>query len=293
MFRTGNAKRAGIVAVLVGMCLTLSACLLTPGKFNSVLDVRRDGRFTFTYTGEIYLIALSRLATMAKDQEDGADDVFIPQPCYKEGEVEERDCTPAERSEQKAEWEKQRQRQVEREKRDNEAMKAMLGGIDPADPKAAEELAVRLRRQVGWRKVEYKGDGLFEVDFSHTGRLDHDFVFPTLERFPMANSFVTAVRRTDGSIRIDAPGFAPSSGGDPFRSLLQVASMEETAKGGKGEELMPRMPELDGTFSIVTDAQILANNTDEGPVTDAAGQKLNWKVNIRAASPPTALIKLN
>ena len=69
--------------------------------------------------------------------------------------------------------------------------------------------------------------------------------------------------------------------------------MEESAKGGKGDELMPRMPELDGMFSIVTDAPILANNTDEGPVSDAAGQKLNWKINIRAASPPTALIKLN
>lgn len=293
MFKAGKWKRVGVVAVLVGMCLTLSACLLTPGKFTSVLDVRRDGRFTFTYTGEIYLIALSRLASMAKDEDDGSDGVFVPQPCYKEGEVEERDCTAAERSEQRAEWEKQRQRQVEREKRDNEAMKAMLGGIDPADPKAAEELAARLRRQVGWKKVEYKGDGLFEVDFSHTGRLDHDFVFPTLERFPMANSFVTAVRRTDGSVRIDAPGFAPASGGDPFRSLLQVASMEDKAKGGKGEDAIPRMPELDGTFAIVTDAQILANNTDEGPVGDAAGQKLNWKVNIRAAAAPTALIKLN
>jgi hypothetical protein len=293
MFESRMAKRAGMIAVLAGMCLALSACLLTPGKFNSQLDVRRDGRFTFSYTGEIYLIALSRLATMAKDQEDGSDDVFIPQPCYKDDKVEERDCTAAERSEQKADWGRERERQVEREKRDNEAMKAMLGGIDPADPKAAEELAARLRRQVGWKKVEYKGDGLFDVDFSHSGRLDHDFVFPTLERFPMANSFVTAVRRTDGSLRIDAPGFAPASGGDPFRSLLQVASLEEKAKGGKGEDAIPRMPELDGTFAIVTDATILANNTDEGPVGDAAGQKLNWKVNIRAASAPTALLKLN
>lgn len=31
----------------------LSACLLTPGKFTSTLDIRKDGAFTFAYKGEI------------------------------------------------------------------------------------------------------------------------------------------------------------------------------------------------------------------------------------------------
>ena len=76
----------------------------------------------------------------------------------------------------------------QRKKRDAESMKAMFGGLDPADPKAAEELAARLRRQAGWRKVTYRGDGLYEVEFAITGQLSHDFIFPVVERFPQPGS---------------------------------------------------------------------------------------------------------
>lgn len=33
--------------------ILLSACLLTPGKFESTLDIRKNGAFTFAYKGEI------------------------------------------------------------------------------------------------------------------------------------------------------------------------------------------------------------------------------------------------
>jgi hypothetical protein len=52
------------------------------------------------------------------------------------------------------------------------------------------------------------------------------------------------------------------------------------------------LPEMEGTFRIVTDGQILANNTDEGPKPDAAGQALEWKINRRTQTPPMALIQL-
>jgi hypothetical protein len=35
---------------------------------------------------------------------------------------------------------------------------------------------------------------------------------------------------------------------------------------------------------------ILANNTDEGPVTEASGEALIWRINQRTAQAPTALI---
>ena len=43
----------------------------------------------------------------------------------------------------------------------------------------------------------------------------------------------------------------------------------------------PALPEIDGTFRIVTDGQILANNTDEGPQAGAGGQVLEWRVTKR------------
>lgn len=290
MDNRGVFRRGGIVAVLAGLCLALSACLLSPGKFASQLDVRRDGRFTYSYTGEIQLLALSRLAAMAQDK-NGSDGEFVPQPCYKEDDLEERDCTLEEKAQQKSDWDAERAAAKDRQKRDNEMMKAMLGGIDPADPKAAEELAARLRKQVGWKRVDYKGDGLFEVDFALSGRLDHDFVFPTLERFPVANAFVAVVRRADGSVRIDAPGFAPTEGGDPFRSMMTVAALAEQEE--KAAPAAPTMVELDGQFAIVTDAPILANNTDEGPSADPAGQRLSWPVSVRTHTAPMALLKLD
>ena len=49
---------------------------------------------------------------------------------------------------------------------------------------------------------------------------------------------------------------------------------------------------MEGTFRIVTDGRILANNTDEGPSEGAGGQVLEWKVNKRTQSAPMALIQL-
>ena len=43
----------------------------------------------------------------------------------------------------------------------------------------------------------------------------------------------------------------------------------------------PPIPEMSGTFRIVTDGQILANNTDEGPQATPEGQVLEWRVNRR------------
>jgi hypothetical protein len=164
-------------------------------------------------------------------------------------------------------------------------MKAMFGGIDPSDPGAAAEFAGRLRRQAGWRKVESRGDGLFVVDFAMTGQLDHDFAFPTVERFPAANPFVQVVLRADGTVRIDAPAFAPAAAGEPYRGWMQAAMLSE------GKKDMPQLPQLDGRFTITTDAQVLANNTDDAPQSSAAGQTLEWTVNARSTAAPMALLR--
>ena len=59
-----------------------------------------------------------------------------------------------------------------------------------------------------------------------------------------------------------------------------------------GSGATPLVPEMDGTFRIVTDGQILANNTDEGPRAAPEGQVLEWRVNQRTENAPMALIRL-
>ena len=284
MTQSRTSRWRATAVMLIAGCLVLSACMLSPGKFASTFDLRRDGRFTFTYAGEIHILALSKLAEMNHSNRDN--EPFKPSPCFADDSTSERRCTEAEIAEQRSGWEEEQQATAHRRQREAESMKAVLGGIDPADPKAAEEFAQRLRRQQGWRKVIYKGEGLYEVDFAISGRLDHDFTFPVIERFPSANVFVQAVLRADGAVRIDAPGYAPMAAGEPYRGLMQGALLSE------GKQNAPRLPEMDGTFTLRTDGEIMANNTDEGPQASTTGKELVWTVNARTAEPPTALIRI-
>lgn len=278
-------------AWVAAAALLLSACIVAPGRFESTFDIRNDGTFTFSYDGEIHLLALGRLAEMSAEADANAE--FVESICYNDEDFEERPCSEDEIAEQRAEWEQQGEERRQRAEREAEQMKEIFGGIDPSDPKAAEELAARLRRQVGWEKVDYRGDGLFEVEFSITSRMGHDFVFPTFERFPMSNSFVVANLREGNSVRIEAPGFAPSSGGDPFQNMMTGMAASFALSGAdESAGAPPSMPEVEGTFRIVTDGRVLANNTDEGPAAGTAGQVLEWKVNRRTQSAPMALIQL-
>ena len=267
------------ILILLTACLLVAGCFLLPGKFGSELTLKRDGTFAFSYRGDVHVLALTKMA-----QEDFADDAkFEPQACYDDNTGDERECSADEVSAQRSEWETQQEAARAKRKEDAEMMAKMLGGIDPADPRAAEELAERMRKQAGWRSVTYAGDGKFVVDFAISGRLDHDFSFPTVEKMPVATPFVAVFRRADGSVRVDAPSFAANSSGGP------MAGMASGMAGKQAEGI----PLLDGTFTVVTDGEILANNTDDGPQAGAVGfKRLTWKVTPRTTSPPTALIKL-
>ena len=285
--------RRAIVPALA--CLALSGCFLQAGKFDSTLDLRKDGSFTFAYKGQIYLLALSKIADMASKAE--AESEFVADTCY-DDDLDERTCTADELAEQKRTWEEGKEKKKLEDQKNAEMMRAMLGGIDPADPEAAKELAERLRHQAGWRSVTYVGDGLFEVDFALSSKLSHDFVFPTIERFPMANAFVMANRRADGSVRLDAPGFTAQSLTNPMQAMMSGALSAGAANGPTDANQdaeagpTPSLPEIDGTFRIVTDGEILANNTDDGPQANPRGKILQWRVTKRTQVAPLALVRL-
>lgn len=203
--------------------------------------------------------------------------------------VGSRECTTEEEAEQLAEWE---ERQVERRARDREQMERfsqLLGGIDPSDPNAEKELATLLERQRGFDKVVAKGDGLFDVSYSISGTLNHDFRFPMMEGFASANSFVEMFVRDGNIVRINAPGFSAPSQGNPMLAYLAAAP---GFTGSRNDDLVWENPKVDGTFTIITDGDIRANNTDEGPITEGDRQKLTWQINSRTAAWPTALIAM-
>ncbi len=275
-------------ALAAASSLALTGCLLSPGTFTSELHMMKDGSFAYSYDGEIQMLALSKLAEMGAK----ADDTFKAE-CIDEETYEERECSLAEVSQQRAEWQAgASERRAEAERKAEQA-KQMLGGFDPSDPEAANKLADTLERQRGWEKVDYMGDGIFDVDFRVSGRMTHDFAFPMVEKMPMANMFVTMMLRDGGQVRVDAPGFAGQGGGNPMQGMMAgmmgLASLgleEGEAEGAK----MPRIVLPKGTFTIVTDGRILANNTDEGPVANARGQALVWEIDQQTEQAPTALI---
>lgn len=274
---------------IVAASLLLTGCLLSPGKFSSTLKLMKDGEFAYSYQGEIQLLTLSKLAEMG----DKADDAFEAGDCYDDN-FDIRPCTSAEVAEQKAEWDANAEQRIAKKKREAQQMKAFMGGIDPTSPEAAQEFAEQLSRQKGWNSVRHVGDGMFVVDFAISGRLDHDFTFPMIEGMPVGTAFVTAILRKDGKVRLDAPGFAAQGAGNPMQGMMGglMGMAQAKSEDGKGDKLPPMaMPE--GTFTIITDGEILANNTDEGPVKlVTGGRALSWEITPRTETSPTALIDI-
>lgn len=286
-----TVRRMAAVSIVLAAALALSACLITPGKFVATMDLRKDGSFGFTYRGEIYMLALSKLAQMA-DEADAANAEFTEQECY-DDDLNERKCSPDELAEQRSNWEAEQVRKRENAQKERESMQAMLGGIDPADPAAAEEVAERLRRQEGWRTVTYKGDGLYEVDFAIASRASHDFAFPSIEGFPMTNPFVLATMRQGHKVRVTAPGFSAQSGNNPMAGMMggMAGAMGGMAAAEK-DGLPSGIPAIEGTFRLTTDGAILANNTEEGPVAGTTGQVMEWAISRRTEAAPMALVDL-
>jgi hypothetical protein len=268
-FRT---RRLFAGATLLASSALLSGCLFQPGTFDAALHITQDRQFAFTYQGEIVMAGMSDLAEMAQEAEE-------QEPCHTDT-GKERPCTEEELAGRAREDAMGRQ-----------MIEGMFGGLDMSDEAQVAEMAAMLERQAGWNSVEFVGDGVFVVDFSITSVLGHDFDFPTFEDVPMSNSFVQVRLRDDGRARISAPGFAPT-GGNPMGAMMMGmmgAFAEGAAEGGEeAPQLDVRQPE--GTFRIVTDARILANNTDEGPVSDPRGEMLVWEIGSSTVAAPTALL---
>ena len=205
-----------------------------------------------------------------------------------EDEFEERDCTEAEIAEQKKEWD---DGQVRRKKEKEQAKKmfaALLGGVDPDDPKTIARFTKEVERLAAWNKVEHIGNGVFKIDYSTKGRLADDFAFPVIPRYALGNPMIHISRWDNGRVRIEAPSFH----NDPDMSMAAImgAGGMMPGMGMKGKDVSPL--EVKGTFTIRTDTNILANNSEEGPSEIGGLQVLTWDIGARTYGPPMALLKL-
>ena len=243
--------------------LLLTGCLWGPGKFASDLTLKKDGSFVLDYRGEITLQLPPEAASEpwsdrnAKCEEGGKD----------------RPCTKAEVADQKAAYEKKR--------KDSEDMAKLFGlpGLDDASNRA---FAAKLMKYAGWRSVTYRGRGVFDVDYHFEGRATQDFLFPALPDNDLLIPFVAIRRRADGSVLVTAPAFTGGAG--PMAARAGAAASEQM-KGGP-------VSRAQGRFTIVTNGEILTNNSEDGAAAHPLGRQLHWDVQPATNKIPETLIRL-
>ena len=285
-----NLRRAAAAVAVTACALLLAACLVFPGKFAATLDLRKDGHFAYTYTGDIVILGLTRLAEIAMAQKPKAE--FQPQACYKKDNKTERSCTAAELAQQQADWAVEQKAAAERELKDKELMAKMLGGVDPTNPKSAADIAARLSGQAGFKRVTYKGNGIYDVEYSVSGQLTYDFAFPSIERMQQVVPFIVLNRRANGEVRIDSPLMQQAALTMPGGNAAQFFAQLSAAKNGNAAAAAKDFPVLDGHFTLTTDGVILSNNTEHGAKAVAGGKQLDWDINFMTAIAPMALIGL-
>jgi hypothetical protein len=113
------------------------------------------------------------------------------------------------------------------------------------------------------------------------GRATQDFLFPALPDNNFIIPFVALRRRADGSVLVTAPAFTGGAG--PMSAA--AAGAGDMGKGGP-------VSRANGRFTIITDGEILTNNSEDGAAPHPIGRQLHWDVSVASNKIPEALIRL-
>jgi len=151
----------------------------------------------------------------------------------------------------------------------------------PAAKKAAADaknraIAAALSKEAGYRKVTYLGDGKFSIDYSISGTLDHGFVYPYNIDAEALFPFIAVELRANNTVRMKAPGYANAS----ESKGMGMPGMDKSSSA------------LDGVFTLDTNAEIVSQNNEEGPVTTAGRKTITWKVTSLTKDAPSAVLRM-
>src|SRR5690606_40486690 len=111
----------------------------------------------------------------------------------------------------------------------------VFGGPVPGDDASMRAVAKTVKKYQGWKKVEYVGGNIFDVEYSEAGTIGSYFSFPVLPDAQMQYPFFQLVRRANGDVELFAPGVAAKS------SFFNMMMLE-----GKSAKT-PELAEIDGT----------------------------------------------
>lgn len=142
-------------------------------------------------------------------------------------------------------------------------------------------IAEALGKEEGYRSVTYAGDGKFLIDYAIKGSLTHGFVFPYNSAAEAVFPFLAVELRKGGVVRMTAPGFA----NDNSKSSGGMGG----GMGGGGADMGSK---LDGVFTLVTDAEIVSQNNEDGVTTSGGRKTIVWKATPLSKTAPSAVLKL-
>jgi len=260
----------GRLAFLAAAPLILSSCFLTPGKFTSKLVINADRSFSFSYQGEVIALDVGDDFTKGLGGDDSKD---------KGPEDDQSFDPPADDGAEETEagfiqigWQD-----------DDKADKG--GMVDDDAAKKAEEkdrklraVADALRKERGYKSVDYVGQGKFVIDYAISGTLTHNFIYPFNIDAEAVFPFIAVELRGADIVRVKAPGFGKESSGS------------EAMPGGGGADSRKA---IDGVFTLETDAEIVSQNNEDGATTGAGGRRtISWKITPLTKDAPTAVLKL-
>lgn len=239
-------------AAVLAASLLLSACLVTPGRFDSTLDIRADRSFSFTYKGEILASDMGKgLGSMP-----GNDDPI-------------NGATP--RDQQSS------LRTALRSGTQGKAEERFDVKDDKGDEQQMQAIAAALSKEKGFRSARYMGNRRFEIDYAISGRLTHAFLFPFNSDAQIVLPFVAVELRGEDRARVKAPGY--SNGYDKSQNPMGGNGGDDAAKA------------LDGTFTLTTDAEIVSQNQEDGAQDMAQGKRIVWKITPLTGEAPAATLK--
>ena len=280
----GKLVFAAVVPLLLG------GCLWGPGKFTSDLALRKDGRFILDYRGEIVLQLPEDKPTppepwsdkMVRCYDDGRVETVRPNvSADDETDPQARACTKAELAKHKSEHEKAEADRVAQKSKESAEMAKMFG-LPGADDESNRRYAANMMKYEGWKSVRYAGKGVFDVDYHFEGRVGQDFAFPIMPDSDFIIPFITIRRRNDGSVMVTAPSFTGASG--PFGARAKMMGLPDKSDGPRSR--------AEGRFTIVTDGEILTNNSEDGPSASAKGRQVHWDVGAGSTKIPEMLVRL-
>ena len=243
------------IALAILAPVLLVGCAFSPGKFTSTLTILADRSFTFSYQGEV--IAVDLASEMAK----GMGDAFKG---LSEDDDKNKKTTTAWLRD--ASWQ------------DDGATTDEDSATDDAEEAAKKEakfkaIAEALTKEAGYRSVVYKGDGVFVLDYQISGTLTHGFLWPFNVDAEVIFPFVVVELRGQDIVRVKAPAFGDS----------------DSAGKGKSDAANAK---LDGTFTLITDGELISQNNEDGAKTEANRRTITWKATPLTKDAPMAVVKV-